>query len=197
MIHSREWVTPSTHSESIRLGRLMACCLGNHQDEIQPHVISKRVIPHYLVQEDQVVAAALLLPQWRAVFTIAAYRARPLNYGEFASEFCHLLNINHIQRVHDVSVQHAGFAMINHEWVHLSELRDGLTVNHSLSLSNYRNTSELPKRLTICGDLTLAASAITHLPYGLKVTGTLDIRSSNIVNIPLDICYGRLLGEMM
>lgn len=143
----------------------------------------------------QVVAAALLLPQWRAVFTIAAFRARPLVYGEFATEFCDLFNTNNVHRIHDVSVQHAGFAMINQQWVHMSTLKAGHIIHHSLSLSNYRNTTFLPDGLTVYGDLILTASAVERLPPGLTVTGTIDTRSSRIVDIPSDITYGRILGN--
>ena len=71
----------------------------------------------------------------------------------------------------------------------ITELPDGLEVEHNLDLSDSRLTA-LPKGLHVGGDLFLSGSEIQVLPEDLVVKGTLRLTGSKIVELPSTIKAG-------
>lgn len=187
-----EWINPTTSEDVQRYGAYLHICLGRLDEPVSIHCQSGRVVPYFLVANDQPVAACLYHPEWNAISTMAGPHATPLIRGEYMCEIVSLLNQLNIQRTLNSSLRKIGCIKVNGSWINMRQLMPGTIVEHTLDLTNYTHLLPLPTNLTVVGDLILTRTNISHIPSQLKVTGTLDVRFSPVWSVPDDLEAGTI-----
>ena len=168
------WYELSTVDEVLKLGKYQSHCLAercHYHDDFEEGNI--RLFGCYKDDIPVMFAATL---DFALIEMCGKYgHPPPQKYITPAIAF---IRSEYVMDVWDVdgNLHEAGIVKVNGEWVHVRSLPTELVVGHSLNLNNISTCHELPKGLTVCGDLKINKTQINELPEDLIVHGEIDQR---------------------
>lgn len=179
-----------THETMIPYGRRMRICFGNPRCETHDTIARGAAVPFVLTKDDLPVAAAILHPRAAAVSAMGGYRSEVFTDGEYAEQFIQLFTDHNVRRIIDVAPRWGGYCIVNGVWTNTRFFQPDMNVTHTLDLTNHAHLENLPKGMTVLGNLKLARTNLQTLPDNLTVEGDLDIRFTSIWTRPAGLSVG-------
>jgi len=155
-LNEYSWFELVTISEVIQLGKAQDHCLAElchyHEDFIEGQI---HIFACYRdkIFNKPIMYAITMADALMEMGTDNAF-IPPQKYVDAALAFIHSEYVGAVWDV-DGNIHEAGIIKVNGEWISVRNLPDDVVVGHTLNLNNINTCHELPKGMTVCGDLKI------------------------------------------